>query len=126
MNKYHLSLFLQFKQDVDLDALERKIGIMSYKKFPLAESRGKNKTAKIWFKTEDTMEPDTFEVVKNFIYEFKSRFEFIKKILDEFDGTSTLTLYYDEVDDKPYIRLSAEIMKILAENNVDFEVEMVM
>ena len=123
MTRYHLSLHIQFKQDVDLKNVEKELGVVAYKKYPLSESKGKNKTAKIWFKTDDTTEVDTLLVLSNFVNSFSDNFEKIKMLCKQFDGTCTLTLYFEDFDDKPYIQLTTEIMKKLSDCNINFETD---
>ena len=122
-NKYHFSLHLQFAKYCDIDKLEKKIGIRSYRKNLLSESKGQNKTAKLWFRTEEFDDPDTYSVLKKFINKLSDKFELICEANKIFDGKTTLTLYFEEVKEKPFIKLSYDDMKILSDNNISFEVD---
>lgn len=123
MNKYHFSLHLQFKKDCNVDKLENLLGLKAYRKNFLSESIGKNKTAKLWFKTDDVENPDTYKIFKDFINSFKDKFEIIKEANETFEGKATLTIYFEKLTDKPYIKLSAEDMELLANNNINFDVD---
>lgn len=55
--------------------IEKALKINAYRKNMLKDSVGQNKTAKLWFKTEDFMNSDVFMVTQNFIKEFEPKFE---------------------------------------------------
>ena len=122
-NIYHFSLHLQFKKDIDVDKLESKLGFVAYRKNLLNESKGVNKTAKLWFKSKDYEDADTYAYLHSYIETLKDKFEFINEVMNAYDGTANLTLYFEEVKEKPYIRLDVEDMKILAANNISFDVD---
>lgn len=113
-NKYHFSLYLQFKDDCNVDELEKEIGLHAYRKNMLKDSKGKNKTAKLWFKTKNFDAPDTYNVLDKFLESLKPKFEIIKKANEKYNGSTTLTLYFDELNEKPCISLSKENIKLLA------------
>ena len=113
-NKYHFSLHLQFKDDCNVDELEKEIGFNAYRKNMLTDSKGKNKTAKLWFKTKNFDAPDTYNVLDKFLESLKPKFEIIKKANEKYNGSTTLTLYFDELNEKPCISLSKENIKLLA------------
>lgn len=123
MNKYHLSLHLQFKQDVDVKKIEKELNLVAYKKSYLKDSLGKNKTAKLWFKTVDFDDNDTFSVIEKFVENSKNVFYKIGEFNKLYEGFTTFTLAYDDFKNKPYIKLSPNTMKILSENNITFDVE---
>lgn len=123
MNKYHISLHLQFKKDCDVNKIEKFLGIESYRKNLLKDSVGENKTAKLWFKTIDYTNPDTYKVLCGFIKELSPKLSLVKEMINEFDGKATLTLYFEEFHDKPYIKLDYEEMNILSQNKIDFDVD---
>lgn len=122
-NKYHFSLHLQFKQDCDVDKVEKFLDVTAYRKNLLKDSLGENKTAKIWIKTKDFINPDTYDVLHNFIENFLPKFEKIKGLIEEYDGKATFTLYFEEFKEKPYIRLDARDMEIFSDNHINFEVD---
>ena len=122
-NKYHFSLHLQFKQDCNVNKLEKAFGLPAYKKNMLSESKGKNKTAKLWLKTEDFDDPDTYKILNNFLNKMKDKFKLINEAIKTFDGKATLTLYFEDLHEKPYVKLSCEDMKLLTDNNISFDVD---
>ena len=113
-NKYVCWLYLQFKDDCNVDELEKEIGLHAYRKNMLKDSNGKNKTAKLWFKTKNFDAPDTYNVLDKFLESLKPKFEIIKKANEKYNGSTTLTLYFDELNEKPCISLSKENIKLLA------------
>ncbi len=123
MNKYHFSLHIFFKQDCDVNELEKIIGIKAYKKVLLKDSVGHNKSAKLWLRTEQETLPNTVERLSKFIEKMQPTFLLLQGYLKKFDGRCTLTLYFDELDQKPYISLPVDSLKILAENNIKFDVD---
>ena len=122
-NIYHFSLHLQFSKDCDVNLIEKTLGVSAYKKSSLNESKGKNKTAKLWFKSNDYDNPDTYSCFKNFVNKHKKLLELIGKFNNEFNGKTTFTIYFDKVPEKPYIKLEKEEMLLLAVNNISFEVD---
>lgn len=122
-NKYHFSLHLHFQKDCDVDKLEKIIGLQAYRKNTLKESKGQNKTAKLWFKTSDYDNPDTYAVFEKVLSKMKEKLEIIKLANEKFDGKTTFTLYFDELNQKPYIRLSKEDMELLSKNGISFDVD---
>lgn len=123
MNKYHLSLHLQFKQDVDVNKIEKELNLVAFKKSLLKDSKGTNKTAKLWFKTPDITDDNTFDVIEKFVENLKDTFYKIGEFNKLYDGFTTFTLAYEDFKNKPFIKLSPKTMKILADNNISFDVE---
>lgn len=123
MNKYHLSLHLQFKQDVDVNKIEKELNLVAFKKSLLKDSKGTNKTAKLWFKTPDITDNNTFDVIEKFVENLKNTFYKIGEFNKLYDGFTTFTLAYEDFKNKPFIKLSPKTMKILADNNISFDVE---
>ena len=123
MNKYHISLHLQFKKNCNVEKLENLLGLNAYRKNMLSESKGQNKTAKLWFKTNDIENRDTYGVFTKFLSSIKDKLEIIKKANEEFDGKAVLTIYFENLTEKPYIKLSVEDMKLLSQNDISFDVD---
>ena len=123
MNKYHFSLHLQFEKDCDVDKIEKELGMKAYKKNSLSESKGENKTAKIWFKTENVENSDTYEMFERTLNGLKDKLEIIKKANQEYSGKTVFTLYFEKLTEKPYIRLSSSDMELLSNNGISFEVD---
>ena len=122
-NRFHFSLHLQFKEDVDIDNIESLIAIPAYKKTPLSKSKGVNKTAKLWYKSKTFETNDTYEIFNKYLTKMTTRFEIIKNLLNEHNGTAMLTLYFEDTPDKPFIKLEYKDMQLLASNNISFEVD---
>ena len=85
MNKYHFSLHIFFKQDCDVNALEKIIGIKAYKKVLLKDSVGKNKSAKLWIRTKQEKSPDTVERLSKFISKMQPTFLLLQDYLNKFE-----------------------------------------
>ena len=122
-NKYHFSLHLQFEKDCDVNQLEKAIGLHAHRKNMLIDSKGKNKTAKLWFKTEDLELPDTYAVFKKLLSNLTKKLEIIKQANEIYKGKTVLTLYFEELHQKPYIRLLSEDMELLSKNGISFDVD---
>lgn len=90
MNKYHLSLHLQFKQDVDVNKIEKELNLVAFKKSLLKDSKGTNKTAKLWFKTPDITDNNTFDVIEKFVENLKDTFYKIGEFNKLYDGFTKL------------------------------------
>lgn len=122
-NKYHFSLHLQFKDDCNVDDLENKIDMRAYRKNMLKDSKGKNKTAKLWFKTKDFEEPDINTVLEKFLENLKPKYEIIKQANIAYNGNTVLTLYFEEVKQKPSVSLSKETIKLIAYYDFGFDID---
>lgn len=122
-NIYHFSLHLQFKKDCDVNALEKEFACTAYRKNLLAQSKGKNKTAKLWFKTKNMDAPNTYERFVAFLNRLEDKLPLIKKYNELYDGFTTLTIYFDELHAKPFVRLAAEDMKKLGSAGITFDVD---
>ncbi len=122
-NKYHFSLHLQFKDDCNVDELEKEIGLLAYRKNMLKDSKGKNKTAKLWFKTKNFDAPDTYNIIDKFLKKLEPKFEIIKKANDKYNGYTVFTLYFDELHEKPCISLSKENIELLARYGFAFDTD---
>ena len=123
MNKYHFTLFYSFKKEIDIDLFVKVVGVKAYKKNSLRDSKGLNKSAKYWIKTEDFSNPDSAMELEKFIKQIEPKLVLTHPFLKQYDGFVRITLYFNETKDKPYIALSPESMKILSENNVKFDVD---
>ena len=122
-NRYHFSLHLQFEEDCDVNKLEKAIGLQAYRKNMLSDSKGINKTAKLWFKTEDCELPDTYADFKKLLSNLTDKLEIIKQANEIYNGKTVLTLYFEELHQKPYIRLLSEDMELLSKNGISFDVD---
>ena len=86
---YHFSLHLQFKDDVDVDKLEKHFNMEAYRKNSLENSKGINKTAKLWFRTKELTNVNTHEMIENFTTSIFENFADLKEILSKFNGKAT-------------------------------------
>ena len=123
MNKYHFSLHLQFKDDCNINKLEELLQIKAYRKSMLADSKGKNKTAKLWLKSKDITNSDTFSDMQMYVSSMQSKFSIINEWLEMYNGTAVLTLYFEQIQEKPYIKLDNSVIEILNKNHISFEVD---
>ena len=122
-NKYHFTLFYAFKKDINIDLFEKAMGVKAYRKNSLKDSKGQNKSAKYWIKTQDFTNPDSAMELEKFIKQIGPKLALSQPYLEQYDGFVRITMYFDEIKDKPYIALSPESIKILAQNNVKFDVD---
>lgn len=122
-NKYHFTLFYSFKKDINIDMFEKAMEIKAYHKNSLKDSKGQNKTAKYWIKTKDISNIYSDNELEKFILDIEPKLILSQSYLKEYEGFARITLYFDKVKDKPCISLSSQSMKILSDNNINFDVD---
>lgn len=120
---YHFSLFLNFKNDVDVDRLEKYFKIDAYKKTFLRDSKGPEKTAKIWYKTKEISDVYTDEAIERFILQIYDNFANLKQILKVNNGSACFTLYFTDVKERPVIGLTLKTIEMLEKLGLSFDVD---
>lgn len=122
---YHFSLHLHFNDDVDVNALEKYFKMEAYKKTALKESKGENKSAKIWFRTKELTEVNTHEAIEKFLTNVYDNFRDLKQILDENNGHGTFSLIFTKAKERPIISLTYKTIQILEQLGLSFDVDFV-
>ena len=126
--KYHFSLILEFEKDINVDELEKVIRIKAYRKNSLTNSLiGENnkKTAKLWLKSEDYENENTFEVLENYLISVQENFSNIKPILSDFNGKFCFQLVFNEALERPIIELTTKSIEILYNLGDSFSVDFI-
>lgn len=122
---YHFSLHLHFNDDVDVNALEKYFKMEAYKKTALKESKGKNKSAKIWFRTKELTEVYTDKAIEKFLTNVYDNFRDLKQILDENNGHGTFSSIFTKAKERPIISLTYKTIQILEQLGLSFDVDFV-
>ena len=125
MNKYYFSLSIQFKKDINLNALQDALQIKATKLTPLAESKGIEKTAKFSYRTESLTNIYTDEEFAKFVSEIESRLADIKPLLVEFDGFCNFCIVFEELEESPCISLSEETIAKLGRLGASFDIDFI-
>lgn len=120
---YHFSLHLNFKKDVDVDLIEKHFKLQAYKKTFLKDSKGNEKTAKIWYKSKDYTDVYTDEAIEKFAINMLQNFDDLKGILTKNDGEATFTLYFTETKERPVIALTFKTIQIFEKLGLSFDVD---
>lgn len=120
---YHFSLHLKFRKDVDVDAVESHFGIKAYKKTPLKDFKGKEKIAKLWYRSKDFTDVNTHQVLETFAQKLATNFKDLKSYLTANDGAATLTLYFTSAKERPIIELTPLTIDIFQKLGLSFEVD---
>lgn len=125
---YHFNLILTFDKDINIEKLERLIGIKAYKKIHLKDSlfgEDNKKTAKIWFKSEDFSNLNTFETIEKYLLNIKENFKDISHILKEFSGEFAFQLVFNKINERPIIEFSTKNIEILQQIGASFSVDFI-
>lgn len=120
---YHFSLHLNFKDDVNVDDLEKHFGIKAYKKTFLKDSKGKDKTAKLWYKSKDFTDINTDESVELFVKKIYNNFKDLRDILKDNNGLANFTIYFTETHERPIIALTPTTIELFYKLGLSFEVD---
>ena len=121
--KYHFCIHLIFKQDVDVRKLEKHFGLSAYKLTFKKDAKDREKTAKIWYKTEDFTNIMVDECFENFIFKIKDNFVDLPQVLQEYDGKCVCQIVFKELHEYPVIALSNSAIQTLNQLNASFETD---
>ena len=121
--KYHFSLQMNFKTDVDVEKVSKLIKLEPYKITPLSEAKGPNKTAKIWYRTKDFTEIYSDNMIDKFLKEVEENLKFLPELLKEFEGRCSLNLIFTGLNEFPVIGLSDYAIQTLAKLKINFYVD---
>lgn len=122
---YHFSLHLHFKQDVNVDKLEKHFNYTAYKKNMLKDSKGipERRTAKLWFKSDSFTEINVDEKIEEFVKKIYNNFHDLKDITTKFDGDAVFSLIFTETKERPIISLTTQTIQLFAELGLSFDVD---
>lgn len=123
MNKYHFTLSIHFKSNYDVRNLEKLLKLKPYSITPYNKSVGVNKSAKFVYRTEIMDNIYTDNLFEKFIKQVEPHLEYLPSILQENNGTCVFRIVFDELNEKPCISLSNEVLGILHRLNASYEVE---
>ena len=125
MLKYHFTIHIHFKSDIDLNFIENELSLKASEKLSFSESSENPKKAKILFKTESFSEKDVSGFFNEFVVEFQVIFQKINFLCKQFDGLSGLVVYFERYSSKAEtkIDLNFETLKILTNNDIYFDRE---
>jgi len=120
---YHFSLHLNFKKDIDVEAVEKHFEIKVHKKTAYKDSKGKEKTAKIWYKSKEYTDVNTHLVLEAFAQNMATHLKDLKNFLAANDGSAIFTLYFTSAKERPIIELTPTVIDIFQKLGVSFEVD---
>ncbi len=120
---YHFSLHLMFKKDIDVDLTEEHFGIKAYKKTSYNEFKGKEKMAKLWYKSKEFTDVNTHLVLEAFIQKMATNFKDLKDYLESNDGSAVFTLYFTNAKERPIIELTTQAIDTFQKLGLSFEVD---
>ena len=120
---YHFSLHLNFKRDIDVDAVEKHFGIKAYKKTAYKDSKDKEKIAKIWYKSKEYTDVNTHLVLEKFAQNMATYLKDLKNFLAANDGSAIFTLYFTSAKERPIIELTPTVIDIFQKLGASFEVD---
>ena len=124
MNKYYFSLSIHFKKDIDLYKLQDDLKIKATKLTALKDSKGPNKSAKFYCKTNSFENIYTDNEFEKFVDSLMENLSVLPNILREYDGKCCFCVVIEEMTEAPCLSLSektiANLHKIGASYDVDF------
>ncbi len=120
---YHFSFHIRFKSDVDVYKLSKNFNLEPYKLTSLKDSKGKNKTAKMWYRTKDLNEIYTGDEFEVYVLKMKEIFKDLPNILNSFEGECEFCIIFTDLNEKPCINLTQKTIDALHDLNasVDFD-----
>ena len=121
--KYHFCIHLNFKKDIDVAKLEKHFGLSAYKLTFKKDAKDREKTAKIWYRTEDFTNIMVDECFENFVLKIKDNFVDLPQFLQEYDGKCVFQIVFKELHEYPIISLSKDVIEILNQLNASFETD---
>ena len=124
--KYHFSIVINFKKDIDIKNLSKKFKLEPYKLIELKDSKalpGFDKVAKMWYRTNDFEAANVNIQFDKFVEKVKVYFEGLQNILNENDGNCHFEIIFTELEHYPIIAMSNNSAKILGELGADFSVD---
>ncbi len=121
--KYHFSIHINFLQDVDVKKIEQYLGLQAYKLTYKKDAKDKDKTAKIWFITEDFCEINVDDCFEKFLLSLEDKFLNLPELLKEFEGKCTFEIIFKELHEYPIISLSRKSIELLNKFNSSFETD---
>lgn len=129
MNKnevtFHISAFLEFNKDADVEKIEKELGLKAHKLTYLKDAEECCKTAKIWYKTKDCNSILAGETFDEFIESIKDKFKNLPNILERENGGCTFSIIFTEVNEFPSISLSQKTIETLSNWHADFDVDFI-
>ena len=120
---YHFSLHLRFKRDIDVEAVEKHFEIKAHKKTAYKDSKGKEKMAKLWYKSKEFTDVNTHLVLEKFVQNMATHLKDLKNFLASNDGSATFTLYFTSAKERPIIELTPTAIDIFQKLGLSFEVD---
>ena len=121
--KYHFSFHIRFVKDFDVFSLSKKFNLEPYKLTLLKDSKGTNKTAKMWYRTKDITNIYTGDEFEKFVIKINEIFKGINEYLDLYDGSCEFCIIFTELNEKPCIDITKKTINALNElkASVDFD-----
>lgn len=120
---YHFSLHLHFRKDVNVEAVENHFGVKAYKRTAFNDFKGKEKMAKLWYRTKEFTDVNTHLVLEKYAQKMATNFKDLKDFLASNDGNAMLTLYFTSAKERPIIELTPVTIDILQKLGLSFEVD---
>lgn len=126
--KYHFSVVINFKKDVDVKSLSKKFKLEPYKLTELKDSKalpGFDKVAKMWYRTKDIEDANVNVQFDKFVEKVKDYFEGLQNILKENDGNCHFEIIFTKLEHYPIIAMNNNSAKTLGELGADFSVDFI-
>lgn len=124
-NKYYFSFSINFAKNVDLKSLENVLEIKATKLTPLKESKGKNKSAKFYCKTQEYDDMYTDKKFEEFVNLLAPRLKDLPNMLLEYDGKCHFCVVFTETKQKPCLSLNIQTIRTLANIGASYDVDFV-
>jgi hypothetical protein len=120
-----VDLTIRFVEDVNLDEIEKFLGMKASKKKTKEEAKGKNKFARITFYTPRTRDFYPTEVLEKFLLKIHENIKKIPQVLKQHNGKASICIVIDKTQEIPSLYLSQTVIDILSECKIEFDVDYV-
>ena len=122
-NKYYFELQVKFYSNIDLNKIENEIGIKATRKVEYEKSKGETKCSKIFYVTDELNKIYTDEEFEKFVKSIYKNLNQALTIIKEEKGVIKFCVVFTQIEDKPCISLSNEIIKILSNLDASFDID---
>ena len=123
MFTFLVDLTLRFPEDVNLDEIEKILGMKATSKKTKQESKSKNKFARISFYTSRKRSPNPSQVLENFLLKIHENIKKVPEILKKYNGRAFLCLIMNFSEYVPTVFLSQTVIDILSECKIEFDLD---
>ncbi len=124
-NIFYFSISINYDYDLDINAVNEKLGLKDAKVISYNDAKGPKKSAKILYKTKKYEAEYTDEYFEKFVQELAKKQEIITNEVTNKNGELNICVVFDGLKEKPCLYMSNDTIKALANLNASFDVDII-